>query len=222
MNVNYVSRAVYCDFDGTITSTETFVGIMKKFAPALTEKILPQLYAKELTLQEGVRLVLESIPARYYPEIINYTNKISLREGLGELIDFLDGKNIPFHVISGGLQETIVQKLSQDKIGETTIRDRVASITAIELDASGENLQVPPQKFESETELVAKVKVMEFYLARERVVIGDSLTDINMAVAADLVFARDRLISYLEAENKPFIPWENFFEIRDRLQERWG
>jgi 2-hydroxy-3-keto-5-methylthiopentenyl-1-phosphate phosphatase len=38
-----------------------------------------------------------------------------------------------------------------------------------------------------------------------------------MARRADLVFARDRLIDYLQAENQPYIPWDNFFEIREYL-----
>ena len=42
-----------------------------------------------------------------------------------------------------------------------------------------------------------------------------------MALKADLVFARDRLIEYMEAENRPYIPWNNFFDIRNYLAQRW-
>ena len=43
-----------------------------------------------------------------------------------------------------------------------------------------------------------------------------------MALAADLVFARDRLVGYLDAEKKSYVEWQDFFEIRDRLAGRWS
>lgn len=47
--------------------------------------------------------------------------------------------------------------------------------------------------------------------------VGDSVTDINMSLAADLVFARDPLKQYLDAENKPYVQCHDFWEIRDYL-----
>ena len=62
---------------------------------------------------------------------------------------------------------------------------------------------------------------MAKYPAEEKIAIGDSVTDINMALAADLVFARDRLMGYLDQENKPYVQWQDFFEVRDHLATRW-
>ncbi|MHC5719521.1 MAG: 2-hydroxy-3-keto-5-methylthiopentenyl-1-phosphate phosphatase, partial [Nostoc sp.] len=41
-----MKRIVFCDFDGTITVDETFVAVLRKFAPVLSEKLLPEMYAK--------------------------------------------------------------------------------------------------------------------------------------------------------------------------------
>ena len=53
---------------------------------------------------------------------------------------------------------------------------------------------------------------MAQYTAESKIAIGDSVTDINMALAADIVFARDRLQGYLDAEidaeNKSYIQWQ--------------
>ncbi|WP_366513676.1 hypothetical protein [Moorena sp. SIOASIH] len=65
-----MNRVVFCDFDGTITAVETFVGMLKQFAPELSAQIMPQLYSMKLTLREGVRQMLESIPSASYREII--------------------------------------------------------------------------------------------------------------------------------------------------------
>lgn len=54
---------VFCDFDGTITSKETFVEMLKIFSPELSSQIIPQLYEKKITIREGVRKMVEAIPS---------------------------------------------------------------------------------------------------------------------------------------------------------------
>ena len=208
-------RVVFCDFDGTITAIETFAGMLKEFAPDLSAKIMPEMYARRLTLREGVRQLLESIPSKRYPEILEYASDKEIRPGLEELLDFLDNQGVPFVIISGGIRGMVEKVLSRQNL-----LARAASISAVELDTSGDYLRVHSE-FEGETELVAKVQVMATYPAQETIAIGDSVTDINMALKADLVFARDRLIDYMEAQNKPYISWNDFFDVRDRLAERW-
>jgi 2-hydroxy-3-keto-5-methylthiopentenyl-1-phosphate phosphatase len=208
-------RVVFCDFDGTITAIETFAGMLKEFAPDLSAKLMPQMYDRTLTLREGVRQLLESIPSSRYSEILAYAADKPIRPGLEALLDFLDTQNIPFIIISGGIWGMVKEVLSRHGVLE-----RVTAISAVEIDTRQEYLKVYSD-YEGDTELVAKVQVMAKYPAQETIAIGDSLTDINMALKADLVFARDRLIDYLESENKPYIPWNDFFEIRDRLAEKW-
>jgi 2-hydroxy-3-keto-5-methylthiopentenyl-1-phosphate phosphatase len=206
---------VFCDFDGTITAIETFAGMLKEFAPELSSQLMPQMYSRQLTLRAGVRQLLESIPSRRYPEILEYAASKPVRDGLEELLNFLNLRGVPFIVISGGLRDMVETVLDRQQLME-----KVASIYAVDIDRRGDRLSVHSD-FEGDSELVAKVKVMEQYFATEKVAIGDSVTDINMALSADLVFARDRLIDYLKAENKPYIPWDNFLEIRDYLAQRW-
>jgi 2-hydroxy-3-keto-5-methylthiopentenyl-1-phosphate phosphatase len=57
--------------------------------------------------------------------------------------------------------------------------------------------------------------------AEEQIAIGDSVTDLEMSLYAPVVFARDRLIQYLDEQNKPYIPWNDFFDIREQLSQRW-
>ncbi|GEM_PF-1425412 len=46
---------------------------------------------------------------------------------------------------------------------------------------------------------------------------GDSITDLNLALAASLVFARPPLTNYLEEQSKSYIAWTDFMDVRDRL-----
>jgi len=217
---NSAKRVVFCDFDGTITAVETFVGMLKELTPELSAKLMPEMYARRLTLREGVRQLIESIPSASYPEIIAYTKSKPLRPGLPELLDFLDAEGVPFVVVSGGLRGMVETALSWTGTGEQSLLDRVAAIYAVDVDTTGDFLQVI-SPFEGDTELVAKVQVMTQHPAEEQIAIGDSVTDLNMALTAPVVFARDRLSQYLDEHNKPYIRWDNFFDVRQQLSMLW-
>lgn len=217
---NRQERIVFCDFDGTITAVETFAGMLKEFSPELSAQLMPQMYKRQLTLREGVRQILESIPSSRYPDIIESVRTKPIRPGLEELLDFLDARSVPLVVISGGLRGMVETVLSRADSQGRTLLERVAAVYAVDVDTSGEYLRAVSE-FEGETELVAKVQVMAQHPTEEPVAIGDSLTDLNMALQVPLVFARDRLSDYLDEHNKPYLPWNDFFDVRDRLAERW-
>jgi 2-hydroxy-3-keto-5-methylthiopentenyl-1-phosphate phosphatase len=206
-------HVVFCDFDGTITAVETFVGMLKTLTPELSAQLMPQMYNRTLSLRDGVRQLLESIPSRRGTEIRDYALAQPLRPGFHELMDFLDERGIPLVVISGGVRPMVEAVLAREGLG-----DRIAGVYAVDLDDSQDYLQVI-SPYESEGELLAKARVMAEFASQTTIAIGDSVTDINMALQADWVFARDRLQTYLDTEGKPYFPWSDFFEIRDQIQK---
>lgn len=208
-------RVVFCDFDGTITTEDTFVTVLEKFAPEAAAKFLPIVFSRKMTLLEGIRQTIGSIPAVYYPQIIEHIAHSPVRPGLKEILDFLNNHDIAFVVISGGLIDLV-----QAVLEEHQLIGKVQAIYAGQVDSTGKYLRVY-SNIESQTELVAKAEAMQKYSATEKIAIGDSVTDINMSLAADLVFARDRLKGYLDIEGKPYVTWTNFFDVRDHLANHW-
>jgi len=204
-------RIVFCDFDGTITQVETFVAILKHFTPVLAKQLLPEIYAKRMTLRDGVRRLIQSIPSVRYGEIIEFVRSQPIRPGLLELLDLLQAEGIPFVVISGGLQGMVEAVLNP-------LKDRIYDIHAMEVNTRGKFLQVYSAD-ESGTEIVAKAQIMARYNAEQPIAIGDSITDLNLALAASIVFARPPLTRYLEEHNQPFIPWNDFYDIRNYLRD---
>ncbi|WP_414519351.1 HAD-IB family phosphatase [Nostoc sp. PCC 9305] len=209
-----MKRIVFCDFDGTITVDETFVAVLRKFAPVLSAKLLPEMYAKRLTLREGVKEILQSIPSASYPEILEFTKPQLIRPGFIELLDFLEFQGVSLIVISGGLRGMVEVVLDE-------ILHRIERIYAVDVDISSTYLKVNSE-YEGDTELIAKVQVMDQYLADEKIAIGDSITDLNMGLQASVVFARSPLAEYLDEHQKPYIPWNDFFQIRDYLAKSWS
>lgn len=194
--------------------------MLKEFTPQLSEQLMPEMYARRLTLREGVRQLLESIRSARYPEIIEYAKPKQIRPGLEELLDFLDAEHVPFVIVSGGLRGMVETVLSHVSQGTVPLLERVAAIYAVEVDTTGEFLRVCSE-LEGDTELVSKVQVMAQHPAEEQIAIGDSVTDLNMALQAPVVFARDRLSQYLDEHNKPYIPWNDFFDVREKLSQQW-
>ena len=206
---------VFSDFDGTIALHDTFVDLLKKFStPGLADRLMAQMYAQTLTLRKGVTQLLESIPSDQYLNIIEFSKTHPIRSGFPEFLDFLESHDVPCVVVSGGIRIMVETVLEEFK-------PRLAGLHAVDLDASGDYFNVIPN-YAGETELVAKVNIMAKYEFDQSIAIGDSITDCNMAMAADLVFARDRLAKYLDEQGKSYVPWNDFFEIRDYLDQHWS
>lgn len=207
-------RAVFCDFDGTISAGETFVRLLKGFVPELAAELIPRIHAFEITLREGVTEMLESIPSERWPQAVACADEVPLRDGFAELVSSCRRHDIPFIVVSGGLDAMIRRKLGP-------LAEQVTAIHAIEIDASGPRLQVI-SPFADEVEMVAKVAVMARYPAIDRIAIGDSTTDVRMSEVAELVFARDRLQGQLDERGVAYTPWQDFHDVRRHLSARWG
>lgn len=204
---------VFCDFDGTITVDETFVAMLKAFATIPFKKIERQVVSRELTLKEGVRRLVESIPSHRHPDILDHIRQKPIRNGFPEFLDFLHNRQIPLVIISGGLMDSVKARLA-------CFSDRIYAVHAPEVDKSGDNFRLVSE-IEGDEEILAKAEIMSIYNYEEAVAIGDGLTDLNMALAASLVFARESLARDLKSRGKPFQTWNDFFDIRDFLADHW-
>jgi 2-hydroxy-3-keto-5-methylthiopentenyl-1-phosphate phosphatase len=207
-------RIVFCDFDGTITKQETFVSMLNHFVPDKMKEFGRKLAQKQVTLREGVRGVVESIPSKYYPEVVEFIKDRELREGFEELLVFLKKENVPFVVISGGLKDSVKTRLEP-------FSEYISGIFAPEIDPGGEYLRVISD-FEEDDELVAKVQVMALFEFEESIVIGDGITDHKIALESSMVFARDRLAQFLKQAEKDFFLWNDFNDIRQTLRSLWN
>lgn len=202
-------RIVFCDFDNTITADESFVGMIKTFATIEYHEVKQLIIDRKITLGEGILRMVESIPSHKYSEVLDYSLSHRIRDGFGELLDYLNAQNVPLVVISGGLEGSVSTRLD-------AYRKNIHAIHAAQVSTANRFLAVS-SAFQSDTQLVDKTRAMALYDYDESVIIGDGLTDIDMGLAADLVFARDYLAHYLAERKIPHIGWKNFFDIRDHL-----
>jgi 2-hydroxy-3-keto-5-methylthiopentenyl-1-phosphate phosphatase len=213
MNGDGFKRIVFCDFDGTITVEETFVAMLGKFAPEKMREFTVKFAENKTTLREGVRKVVESIPSREYARMVEFIRDREIRRGFLEFLKFLRERNTPFVVISGGLLDSVRTRLAP-------FGDCIHAVYAAEVETDGEFLRVI-SPFEEGDALVSKVRVMSRYEYDESAVIGDGATDHEMAMNSSIVFARDRLAEFMAKKEKRFVPWNDFFDIKNYLAQNW-
>lgn len=209
-----MSAVVLCDFDGTITAEETFFGTFASFVPGVAERVLPALYARELSVRSATEKLVAALEPERLEDFIASVDEVPLREGFDEFLSFLSKREIPLVVVSGGLEVMIRRAL-----GPRVEQVRAIHAVRIERDGPGAGGKLRPiSELMDEREVVAKARVAARYGDSHRISIGDSITDLALARVVEQVFARDRLASYLGAEGRPFTPFETFGEIEAAMR----
>ena len=198
---------VFCDFDGTITTEETFVGTLMRLCE---EKDLYEWFGKfqkgEITLRKCTETLFSLAPSCNWPKVEEYAKTVEIRPGFSEFLDRAKELGIPVVVISGGV------RIMQEPILEPYM-DRIEAFYSCDLDISGA-YTVFTSRYANDTQNMDKVQIMDLYEYGKAIAIGDmGSTDYQMAKNSDVVFARDELAEVLEKEGTPFHKWETFYDI---------
>jgi 2-hydroxy-3-keto-5-methylthiopentenyl-1-phosphate phosphatase len=207
--------AILVDFDGTITTTDTNLKLVKMYGNDNVMKVrqayrdgkidyitLFDLQFKEFKLTEE-----------------EYTNFIltefDLTKGFVEFYNNVKKNNIPLAVISGGFDNGIIPFLKKYGIENVDIFSN-------SLEFSGNNMKA---KIHDKEDIIdcfghgpcgnCKVKHYKEYKRKHGTVIfiGDGTTDQCVAKIADIVFAKDSLLDYCEENKIECIPWKYFDDV---------
>ena len=208
---------IACDFDGTVTSSDTIIAIMQRFAPADSQAILTQILDRTLSVKEGVTSLFNLLDSRERQAIVEFVCKeVSIRPGFQALLDKAQEMNIPFYIISGGMHFFIDPILN----GFTGIKD----VYANHVDFSGEKMHVewryPCDDLCASGECgTCKPSIVRTLGNHQVIAIGDSVTDIRLAEVADILFTTDKLTDYAETEGISHLPFQTFYDIAEQLEE---
>ncbi len=203
-------QIVFCDFDGTVTMEDGFLKVCYHFAPEESRRQFSLLKNRSTTLRKSIYTIVESLPSNIFPEILDFVRQARIRPGFETFLDFLEERKTPLVIISGGLKALVEVQLG-------SLTDKVENVYAADVDLRGEFIRIV-SPFENERELVDKNRIMETYDYTTSIVVGDGMTDYRMAMAADRVFARRQLAEYLTKQGISHHTFEDFLDIRDRIQ----
>ena len=203
-----VPATVFCDFDGTITAVDTFDLLMQDTYGDFWCRLKTDLLSFHLTLRQAMDQLGAVLTAQHLMAMERRMATFVPRPGFLRFLDAMDHAGIPVVVVSGGFLPLVEAVLLEH-------RHRFKAVIAglpVPQDHGGTRHHIH-SPYRSEEELVAKARVMDIYGQGHTIAIGDGITDVRMAEAADVVFARDLLAGLLTERGMPFHPWRDFDDV---------
>ncbi|RSD28236.1 2-hydroxy-3-keto-5-methylthiopentenyl-1-phosphate phosphatase [Mesobacillus subterraneus] len=212
---------VFCDFDGTVTEKDNIIAIMKRFAPEGWDELKEGVLNRTISIREGVGKMFSLLPVSLKDKIIEFAiENARIRPGFQEFLDFANEEGIPVYIVSGGI----------DFFLEPIIKDfgPIAGIYCNSSDFTGETIKIEwPNSCDSQCSNdcgCCKPSIMRRLEQNGmfKIVIGDSVTDLEAAKKADYVFARDYLQDKCTEWDIPHTPFETFYDCIEALKMKTG
>jgi 2-hydroxy-3-keto-5-methylthiopentenyl-1-phosphate phosphatase len=207
---------IACDFDGTITRRDTLHLIVGEFGTrGLWEAIEPRLRAGEVTLEQAMQeefATVRATPAQVRDLVLR---EAGLREGFPEFVAWAEDRGHRLIVFSSGFRSVIAAALAHWGLGHLTVVSHEAHFTPdgcrLEWSDRGEVCVHCARR--------CKRHDLRVHRGEERLVyVGDGISDRCAARTADMVFARADLARDLAIDGVPFVPFEDFVEVREHLR----
>ena len=196
---------VVVDWDGTVTEVDSLHMVLLEFGDADVYERAESRLGHDLTLHEVIACEFETVRTPLGVVVDWVRANVRLRPGFHEVAE----RYRPL-VVSSGFHELIEPILEREGL-ELELR-------ANRLDPRPDGWRV---RFRDELtcsvcDEPCKRRTVE-ELGGRYVYVGDGVSDRCVARAAELVFARDGLARYLADEGVPFLPFENFHDVRAAL-----
>ncbi len=212
---------IFCDFDGTVTEKDNIVAIMEEFSPDGWQPIVNDILNETISIREGVGKMFSRISSDKKQEIIEFVlTRSKIRDGFQEFINFSKAEDIPLYIVSGGI-DFFVYPVLENKI-------KPEHIICNASDFSGDTIKILwPNTCDDlcnndcgccKPSVIRRLDYQ--YQNAEKIVIGDSITDLQASKLADVVFARDYLIEKCEENQILYTPFETFHDIIHALEKR--
>jgi 2-hydroxy-3-keto-5-methylthiopentenyl-1-phosphate phosphatase len=209
--------AVFCDFDGTITEKDNIIAIMKRFAPPEWETLKDDILSERISIREGVGKLFSLLPSSKKQEIITYAiDNVKIREGFADFVKYLDEQKIPLYIVSGGIDFFVYPILQA--------YGPFAGIFCNVADFSEEYINILwPNTCDEhchndcgccKPSIIRGLKE-DFY----KVVIGDSVTDLQAAKQADLVIARELLLEKSKEYRLNHREFDDFYDVIKHMSQ---
>lgn len=208
--------AILSDFDGTIIPVNVLNSIYKKFADPSYLVTLERWNNGEISTQEEMETVFATIKATKL-EMESFLNGFELDPGFMDLLDHCQQNGIPFVVLSDGLKWYIDYIFEQHGVNGVEVL-----ACDIHFEPDGYRFSYP--WFDPSTPLrsTSKPTIVRDYQKRgyHVVLLGDGLSDTEAAMAADVIYAKDILLTYSKANGIDVREFRNLKDVYDDLFER--
>lgn len=211
---------VVLDFDGTLVEPNVAILLVEEFVPngsALAHEIDQALHEGRLGLREAWQRQGALLPVDRVSEMARFVrDRVPLRSGARELLELLHRHRVPVTIVSGGLEFYIREVLEREGLDLPVQSDRLI------VRPNGTPEVVHPYGHPTCRLCgICKAGVVDGGDSGPRTVfVADGSTDRYGAEAADIVFARRRLLDYCRRAGIPCFPFEDFGPVTEQFS-RW-
>lgn len=207
---------IACDFDGTVTQRDTLHVIVEAFGDrAVWDALGPCLHAGTMTVEDALTRQFATVHAtpRQVEEVVR--RRAPLREGFVAFVDWARRTGHEVIVTSNGFRSVIAPVLAEAGLSDLEVIANDARFgpdgTTILWDDRGDRCGRCDRPCK-------RAPITERRDGRPLVLIGYGISDRCAAGMADLVFARDFLARDLAERGRPFVPFDDFHEVRAGLE----
>lgn len=204
--------SVFVDFDGTISLEDIGIVLLERFAPGRWEEVDGRYERGEIGSRDYVSALwplLEGVP---YGDLLAAARAIPLDPGFGPLVDWLRDGGAEVTVVSDGIGFYVADRVEPFGVG--------VMANAVEVGEDGRRrARFPSAAMAAACAACGQCgtcKAMPVGEASARgrttVHVGDGTSDRFAASAADLVFAKGRLVDWCDHAGSAYTP---FTELRD-------
>lgn len=215
-----MKTAVFLDFDDTVTVRNAAHYVLNRFAPDALKRFRTMYLDGEIGFREYQERAFDAIQEPLSDIQNAVAEGIEIRPGLPELVDSVSACDGSITVVSAGLDIYIEPVLQRHGLGDA----RIACASAVR-DGADTGAFRYDYSFGGEPcagdWATCKCRVIKLAPAEAVTVFaGDSETSDSCAAPnADHVFARDRLLTFCEANGIAATPFEDFYPVAEFVRE---
>ncbi|HZS47783.1 MAG TPA: MtnX-like HAD-IB family phosphatase [Blastocatellia bacterium] len=211
------------DFDGTITKRDTTDAVLEAFAMPPWQEIEEEWVAGRIGSRECMSRQLALVNASE-AELNELLDSLDVDEHFPALLDFCDSNNIEAHIISDGFDYFIKRILGRRSLGLKRALSKM-TISASHLEFKNGRIVTSFPFYETGCAhgcATCKPTVMKNLNPENQstIFVGDGLSDRFAAAAADVVFAKKKLLAHCRTESIPCFAYEDMGEILTWMRER--
>lgn len=207
---------VFSDFNDTLLDADLVGGMAQAFVPSASRPILDAIIKGDVTEREGLTALygLYHTPGREAYRLWAQSTGM-LRAGAARVFTALGHAGVPVHILSSGLREWVEPRLA----GLVAPGHLWANDGDWTFDTCRVRFPVPcdPRVCQRGCALCKPTVMHRVGAGRRTVMIGDGVTDVAAAMAADVVLARPPLTMLLDRAGRPYYRYDTFEDVQAAL-----
>ncbi|WP_448956118.1 MtnX-like HAD-IB family phosphatase [Labrys neptuniae] len=213
---------IFCDFDGTIATSDVTDRLLEAFAAPGWHDIEDEWQAGLIGSAECMARQIELLRCSR-PALDQLLDTVEIDPGFAGFVAFCREHDIELTVVSDGLDYAIARILVRAGLGQLPIVANHLVFLPDDHYAMLSPHASPACRTGAGTckcRTVDSADLKGFGVPQSTVLIGDGRSDYCAAGAVDFVFAKDGLLGHCRDQDITHLPYQNFAEITALLSER--